>query len=272
MPMPVKRRKVMNVSAAKQLIVKKDEALTAQSAATRARLVATAEKLFAERGIESVSLAEINVAAGQRNKNATHYHFGDKQGLLQAIFDKHSPGVVARRDRLLDELDADNGSSVIGVVRALLYPLAEKLFDGDGGREFTRINAQLTTTLAAMLNTGRAGVFNVGPMDRLNAAKVRFLRHLPAPIAQQRVTLAVGLILHGLADHSRELDAAEPGAATDTELFIRNLEDCLVAVCAAPVSELSLCALEKAQTPAPKASAIKSNLKGNLKTTKSSQK
>lgn len=239
------------MAVSNQLIVKREDPLTAQSAATRARLIATAEKLFAERGIESVSLAEINVAAGQRNKNATHYHFGDKQGLLQAIFDKHTPGITSRRDRLLDEIEAESGPSVAGVVRALLYPLAEKLFDRDGGREFTRINAQLTITLAAMLNDGRAGVFNLGPMDRLNAARARFLRHLPEPIAQQRVTLAVGLILHGLADHSRTLDAAATGAATDTELFIRNLEDCLVAICAAPISAMTQAALDKTQLPVP---------------------
>src|SRR3546814_3777931 len=62
-----------------QLLTRKDDVLTPQSAATRARLVGTAERLFADRGIESVTLAEINIAAGQRNKNATHYHFGDKE-------------------------------------------------------------------------------------------------------------------------------------------------------------------------------------------------
>ncbi|MEV1201628.1 helix-turn-helix domain-containing protein, partial [Microbispora rosea] len=36
------------------------------------RLVDAAERLFAERGIDAVSLREINAAAGQRNSTALH--------------------------------------------------------------------------------------------------------------------------------------------------------------------------------------------------------
>lgn len=245
-------QKKANSKSSNDLIINKDSALTAQSIATRGRLIATAEKLFAKRGIDSVTLAEINVAAGQRNKNATHYHFGDKKGLLQAIFDKHVPGITLRREQLLDQAQTRDGYSISGVVRALLYPLAEKLFDADGGREFTRINAQLTVTHAAMFNLSSTDVFNVGPLERLQGVKSQFLSHLPAPLAQQRVTLAIGLILHGLADHSCALESAPDAVAADTELFIRHLEDCLVAVCAAPVSDASMRALEKAQQAAPR--------------------
>src|SRR3546814_17700731 len=61
--------------------------------------------------------------------------------------------------------------------------------------------------------------------------------------------LAIVLILHGLADHSRAIDRGAGGAASDTELFIRNLEDCLVALCAAPVSDVTRDTLEKVQRP-----------------------
>lgn len=70
---------------------------TRRSLATRARLVSVAELLFAARGIEGVSLIEISRAAGQRNSNACQYHFGDKQGLVQAILDKHVPGIADRK-------------------------------------------------------------------------------------------------------------------------------------------------------------------------------
>lgn len=55
--------------------------------ATRARLIASAEQLFAERGVASVSLNEITRAAQQKNRNAVHYHFGSKEALVQAIFE-----------------------------------------------------------------------------------------------------------------------------------------------------------------------------------------
>lgn len=242
-----------------ELAVAKEAPLTPQSAATRARIIATAERLFAERGIEATSLSDINIAAGQRNKNATHYHFGDKKGLLQAIIDKHAPGIIARRDRLLDELLPEGGYSVQGVVRALLYPLAEKLFDGNGGREFIRINAQLAAAHAAVFNEGRTDTFNPWPMDRLNKIRAEFLNTLPAPIAHQRTSLAISLILNGLADHSRQLDAGARGPSSDTELFIRNLEDCLVALCTAPVSPQAAQVLQRlpasAAPPQPPAAA-----------------
>ena len=55
---------------------------------TQAVLISTAERLFAERGLEAVSLSEINRDAGQRNKSALHYHFGSRDGLLKALLEK----------------------------------------------------------------------------------------------------------------------------------------------------------------------------------------
>jgi len=131
------------------------------------------------------------------------------------------------------------------VVRALLYPLAEKLFDGNGGPEFIRLNAQLAASHAAVMNQSGSDVFHIGPLDRLQSAKTQFLQHLPAPIAQQRVSFAISLIFNSLADHSRMLEAAPQDAAANTELLIRNLEDCLVAICNAPVSTVVVEVLHK---------------------------
>ena len=66
---------------------------------TRELLIETAERLFAERGIHGVSLREIGLAAGQRNNGVTQYHFGDKAGLVVAIFERRAAEVNARRLR-----------------------------------------------------------------------------------------------------------------------------------------------------------------------------
>ena len=70
-------------------------------------LIAAAERLFAARGIDGVSLREINREAQQRNTTSLQYHFGDREGLLRAIMAKHGKEVDARRNALLDQYEAD---------------------------------------------------------------------------------------------------------------------------------------------------------------------
>ena len=53
---------------------------------TRQQLILAAEKLFAESGIDSVSLRQINLEAGQKNSSAAHYHFGSKDALILSIY------------------------------------------------------------------------------------------------------------------------------------------------------------------------------------------
>ena len=194
--------------------------MTLKSVVTRAKLVSIAERLFAERGIEGVSLSDINKAAGQRNKNATSYHFGSKDGLLQAILDKHEPGIATRRNALLDQLELRGSPSVRDVVRALMYPMADKMFDPDGGKDFIRLDAQLVAMHTLSVQNLRASTLNLGQVDRLRRALLEVLQGLPESVAQQRLHLAAVLLLHGLADHSRMLDASEKKTLVmDTELF-----------------------------------------------------
>jgi AcrR family transcriptional regulator len=112
---------------------------------TRERLIATAEQLFADRGIGGVSLREINAAAGQRNSTALQYHFGDREGLVRAVLAKHSPEVESRRHALLDEYEAAEPATdpLRPLAGALVRPSATKLSDPDGGRAYLRIMAQL---------------------------------------------------------------------------------------------------------------------------------
>src|SRR5690242_8727288 len=52
---------------------------------TRDRILDLAEDMFAESGIDKVSLRAVTAAAGV-NVSAIHYHFGSKDELLRAIF------------------------------------------------------------------------------------------------------------------------------------------------------------------------------------------
>jgi AcrR family transcriptional regulator len=56
-----------------------------RSRATRSALVATARRLFAERGYADVSAAEIVSAAGL-SRGALYHHYADKRDLFRAVF------------------------------------------------------------------------------------------------------------------------------------------------------------------------------------------
>src|SRR3954453_21988093 len=101
--------------------------------ATRARLITAAEQLFAERGIDAVSLREINRAAGARNAIAVQYHFEDRAGVLRAILGKHRPDVEARRHAMLDQYEADGAPNLRALAGALVGPPAAKLTEPPGG-------------------------------------------------------------------------------------------------------------------------------------------
>ena len=75
-------------------------------APTSEKLLDAAARLFAERGIDNVSIAEIVRAAGQKNASAVHYHFGGKNEILHALLARHVPDIAERRRELLDKARA----------------------------------------------------------------------------------------------------------------------------------------------------------------------
>ena len=118
---------------------------TAARLDTREELIRSAERLFATRGIDGVSLREINRAAGQRNASALQYHFADRNGLLRAVIDKHRADTEPRRHALLDHYEADGIDDLPALAAALVLPLTAKLVDPDGGRAYLQINCDVYT-------------------------------------------------------------------------------------------------------------------------------
>jgi AcrR family transcriptional regulator len=168
---------------------------------TRELLVSTALRLFAEQGIDAVSLAEINRAAGQRNATAIHYHFGGKAGLMQAIFDKHRARVNRIREGMLAALPEQASSAQ--VVAVLIVPLAEQVRDTDGGEHYLQFLAQL------MNQSGLSSA----ELDRhdsevLRAQQRRFeevLALLPAALRPLRMDFVVAMVFNSLARYAREV-------------------------------------------------------------------
>ena len=95
---------------------------------TREVLILTAERLFAEQGIDRVSLRQIGEAAGRRQPSAVQYHFGDAHGLCRAIVEFRTRAATERRTVMLDDLVlAGRHDDVHALLEAVVFPLLETL-------------------------------------------------------------------------------------------------------------------------------------------------
>ncbi len=186
----------------------------------RQALISAAERLFAERGVDAVPVGDVARAAGQRNNSAVQYHFGDKQGLVQAVVDKHQECVDAQRVELLDRLDAKASVTLRDVVDVLVQPLACLLDDPDG-RHFLQIQAQLLAIRDIS-----------GGWARRRGAKrmIALLSEVGGdlePHGAHRRALVTTLLFHGLADFARRRPRA---SASERKKFTGALTDSVVAV------------------------------------------
>ena len=93
------------------------------STETRVRIIEAGEALFAELGVDKTPLRSIASAAGQRNINAVQYHFGDRWGLLTAIFEYRESQLDVLRKALLAQEQATTAKDELRwLMRVILEP------------------------------------------------------------------------------------------------------------------------------------------------------
>ena len=160
----------------------------------RGALLDAAERLFAEQGIEAVSFRDVCTAAGQRNHSAAQYHFGDRRGVVTAVFERRMGVVNERRHAMLDRWEAaGDPDDVAGLVAALVVPLTEVVAESDGwyGRFLAR--TQWDTFAASVVADLPVGTGYRRALDLLAAAT-----ELPGDLRRIRFdqlgTLLVGTV------------------------------------------------------------------------------
>jgi AcrR family transcriptional regulator len=202
--------------------------------ATPDRLIATGERLFAERGIEAVSLRDITTAA-RANTAAVHYHFGSKEELVRAILESRAAELAKRREVFLTAIERARKPSVRQVVEALVLPTVELAADDEhGGRYYIGFLAALLERpeTAAIIDE----VYG-DQVSRYLEAIERALPDLPADVRLLRFAFAKDFINRVLAhpDRGMRLWVQQHAPATVPDMA-GHVVDFLTGALRAPVS------------------------------------
>lgn len=194
---------------------------------TRDRIISAAEVLFAERGLDAVSLREINRAAGAGSAVAVQYHFDDRAGVVRAIVDKHRQAIDTARHAVLDHLEGEGSVDLHEMAGALVRPLATKLADRDGGLEYLQINAQLVR-----LQHDTASLPHPAGSDSLQRWRALVEPLLdPFAVTLHRRFAAIRFSAIELGQR------AATGPHRDDRLFVQQLVDLTTSLLATPVSD-----------------------------------
>lgn len=187
----------------------------------KAALIRAGEYLFARNGIQQTRIRELNELAGQRNASALHYHFGSREGLVRAIYLRHSAVIDAARAERLDSIGSH--ASLLEIVAVILGPMADHL-DHAEGRDYLRILAQHLLGEVEPPAVVRA----------FELARQR-LADMPERIRDARL---LSMLLAGVTLLAERARAIEDGdfLEFDAEAFTSNLVDMATGMLTAPVT------------------------------------
>ncbi|MGU3292704.1 TetR/AcrR family transcriptional regulator [Williamsia sp. M5A3_1d] len=201
--------------------------------ATRDAILAAAERLFAEDGINTVSNRQVSEAAGQGNNAAVGYHFGTKADLVSAIIARHAPSIDRGR---ADLVRAHRGSGDIRAwVSCLVLPVTDHLATLGGESWYARFCAQVSTDPEL-----RPLLVNEATVSQSLRIAVNQLAEctpdLDDNIRNVRNSMARLLVTHGCAEFERYLAREDADPSTSWERCGHDLVDAIVGIWAAPVT------------------------------------
>lgn len=203
------------------------------AASTREQLLDAGQRLFAEQGTFRTPLKQVVDAAGQRNASALHYHFGGREGLLDAILARHNAPIEAERQVLLDRLErSESGADLPALVAAVVVPLAGRL-DTAGGRQFLSIVSQLVDLFDRWDEDEQRTPRQV--LRAFRAIESTLPNELSPAVRHERLTRFLGLVTEAIGARARRIEAAATTSLSAAE-FERNLIDMAVGALSAPAS------------------------------------
>jgi AcrR family transcriptional regulator len=199
---------------------------------TRERILDAAEQLWGEKGVVGVSLREIRIAAGARNTAAVQFHFGNREGLIDALIERHMPAIGERQAELADAAPDDDTRALVEV---LVRPVAEYLARGESQRSWVKVMAEL----AALPQLELGDMSALTPEAGVRAGTALFHQleqEVPRAIAFERIISMADMSVHLCAVYARLIDSTDGRPRLPTDMFIENLVDMLHAALLAPAT------------------------------------
>lgn len=172
--------------------------LRKDSVETRRQIVDAAEALFAEHGVDNVTLLDIARAAGQKNRNAPQYHFGDKAGLINAVLDKHSDLIAARRKVLMASLRTKQSHTLRDLVEAYVLPVAMHVDSTANAVTYLLLHSQLMTS-SSFAGLTKERVERYPEVRQLRRMMMRLVVAGSRAERESKILLIQTLVFHGLA-------------------------------------------------------------------------
>ncbi|MEN8128643.1 MAG: TetR/AcrR family transcriptional regulator [Pseudomonadota bacterium] len=208
---------------------------------TKDLILNAAEALFAEHGFGSTSLRKITTKAGV-NLASVNYHFGSKEALINAVFERRIiPMNQQRIERLkgLQEDYTDRGIPLEALIEAFVGPAMALAADQDrGGAVFIRLLGRSYTEPSATLQQAIRGLY--GPViERFKLAFSQVLPELPPEELYWRMHFMVGLLAYMMAgtDMMRLIASCQVCDPLDIPATVKRLSVFLSAGMRAPVVE-----------------------------------
>ncbi|WP_280212102.1 TetR/AcrR family transcriptional regulator [Nocardia cyriacigeorgica] len=197
---------------------------------TDKRLIRAAERLFAERGIDAVSLRAVMSAAGA-NVASVHYHFGSKDALVEALLEQRGGQVSQRRSELLDHIEASGDATARSLAEAFVRPVAEQI--AAGGTAWVTIVAGIIGSRHPALSRITEGF--APQARRFTSLLGAIYPDVPAHTIRFRLTQAMSLTFQALGDLDGLRDMlALSGTWLTPEEVLEELIDLVTAILAGP--------------------------------------
>lgn len=166
----------------------------------RLQLLLAGERLIAEQG-PAVALREVAIAAGQRNNSAVHYHFGSREGLIEAIIEyRQAPLERARLEMLAKHEASGAPDEIVTLIEILVRPLFDIPYI-DGSAHYARFLERVRDQLSAPPEHTAAEGWPATQI--LSTRLARALTHLPLQTRTHRLASMATVMFGLLADHER---------------------------------------------------------------------